>query len=676
MMACSRATSRLLLGISLLISLVSICPAADWPPITPEEQALKDVAQQPGASAVILERQEIADDLNNYHSTYKRIKVLTEAGRKNADVELPYNRNGFSISEISGRTVHPDGTVIPFEGKPFDKVLVRGRGIRIHVKAFTLPDVQVGSILDFRYSLRYDDRRVLAPEWIVQDDLFEMKANFKFIPFQGRGNVEITLPHGEIANNISWTTLLPAQFKPQQHTLPVSSNLTSNATAAYWVDLAVNDVPAFVEEPFMAPPEMLKWRVNFYYVVTGKPEDYWKDQGKFWNKDVESFLGKKHGIAETVNQVVGATDTPEQKTRKIYTFVSQLENQSYVPHRSELEEKALGMKFNAGVEDVLQQRSGDHDDLNRLLVAMLHAAGIPASLMLVPDRDVRVFIPSFLSMSQFSAEIAVAQVDGKEVFLDPGTKFCPYGITNWRYSGNQGLRQVEGKGAEIKEVPLSNYTQALVTRFARIKVDDEGRAEGTLGVAYYGLEAMDRRQQGARTDDEGRKQLLEDELKSWLPGDSEVSLTGSPTWDKTEEPLVATFKIKCPIMINAGKRALLPLHPFQFNGRPRFAAAQRTNSIYFYYPSREVDEVHVTLPSGVEVENLPANDAQKLSYAAYATEHKPEGTNGIFARRDLVMAGMAFPPTSYPEVKTFYDKVKAGDDQEAILKAVPHSASN
>jgi hypothetical protein len=153
MMSNARASSRLLLGIALLISLVSACAAADWPPITPEEQALKDVKEQPGAPAVILERQEIADDLNNYHSTYKRIKVLTDAGRKEADVELPYNRNGFSISEISGRTVHPDGTVIPFEGKPFDKVLIRGRGIRIHVKAFTLPDVQVGSILDYRYSL-------------------------------------------------------------------------------------------------------------------------------------------------------------------------------------------------------------------------------------------------------------------------------------------------------------------------------------------------------------------------------------------------------------------------------------------------------------------------------------------------------------------------------------------
>ena len=170
-----------------LLAIAPIYAAADWPPITPEEQAIKDVAGQPGASAIILQRQEIADDLNNFHSTYKRIKVLTEAGRKYADIELPYNRRGFSIAEVSGRTVRPDGTVVSFEGKPFDKVLVRGRNVRIHVKAFTLPDVQVGSILDVRYSLRYDDRRVVPPEWIVQDDLPQKESQFQIHSFPGAG---------------------------------------------------------------------------------------------------------------------------------------------------------------------------------------------------------------------------------------------------------------------------------------------------------------------------------------------------------------------------------------------------------------------------------------------------------------------------------------------------------
>ena len=85
MTPCIRVVWRFLLGISLFACLVPVNALADWPPITPEEQAIKDVPGQPGASAIILLRQELADDLNNFHSTYKRIKVLNEAGRKYAD---------------------------------------------------------------------------------------------------------------------------------------------------------------------------------------------------------------------------------------------------------------------------------------------------------------------------------------------------------------------------------------------------------------------------------------------------------------------------------------------------------------------------------------------------------------------------------------------------------------
>jgi hypothetical protein len=71
--------------------------------------------------------------------------------------------------------------------------------------------------------------------------------------------------------------------------------MAARGVASYWVDLDVVDVPAFAEEPFMPPPEILRWRVNFYYLVSGKEEDYWKDQGKYWSKDADNFLGKKKG---------------------------------------------------------------------------------------------------------------------------------------------------------------------------------------------------------------------------------------------------------------------------------------------------------------------------------------------------------------------------------------------
>jgi len=109
------------------------------------------------------------------------------------------------------------------------------------------------------------------------------------------------------------------------------------------------------------------------------------------------------------------------------------------------------------------------------------------------------------------------------------------------------------------------------------------------------------------------------------------------------------------------------------NEKPVFSSSNRANPIYFWNPTCQIDEVHITLPPSLEPESLPANDSVKLGYALYATTQKQESSNSIMARRDMVMGGMAFPTNMYKEIKDFYDKVKTGDDQQMILKGSAHA---
>jgi hypothetical protein len=202
---------------------------------------------------------------------------------------------------------------------------------------------------------------------------------------------------------------------------------------------------------------------------------------------------------------------------------------------------------------------------------------------------------------------------------------------------------------------------------------DDGKAEGTIKIGFYGIEAMDRRQKADATDDEGRKKLLEDELKKWLPLGSEVTLTGTPNWNETEPHLATEFKVSVPMGIGAGRRLLVPVHVFQVNEKPVFPASERVNPIYLWYQNRQIDEVHITLPPGLEVENLPANDSVKLDYAAYTTIQKQESANSIMSHRDFAMAGVAFAAKEYTELKTFYEKAGVGDEQQMILKTSAHA---
>jgi hypothetical protein len=396
-------------------------------------------------------------------------------------------------------------------------------------------------------------------------------------------------------------------------------------------------------------------------------DDYWKAEGKYWNKEVEDFVGKDRGLDEALGKIITPSDTPEQKVHKIYAFVGSLDNDDYIPERSKQENKVLELKQVKGADDVLQNHGGTHDELNRLFVAMVRRAGIPASMIWAANRDEGAFIKQFLSTSQLDAEIAIVQLDGKDVFLDPGTKFCPYGILDWRYTAVQGLRQ-SPKGAEIGETPVPNYTQTVTTRLARLTLDDHGVATGTVTLMFKGSTAMHRRQLGGKTDAEGRKKLLEEQTREILPGNSEVSLTNSPDWDNPEAPLIAQFHVSCPFAVATGKRLMVQQQFFQVNEKPRFPAAERKHPVYFHLPWQEADEVHITIPAGMEVESLAPDDTIKLQYAVYKVQHKQEAPNQIFTRRDLVMAVGLFAPDEYKDVKGFFDKVKADDDQPALLR--------
>lgn len=131
------------LALLLLLNLTVLCvPAlADWPPITAEDKGFVSVPGQAGAPAVILAREEVDNDVLHVHSLYVRMKILTEAGRKYADVELPFYSRRADITDISGRTVHSDGTIVPFDGKPFEQIVEKGpqqQGPRDDVYPFLL----------------------------------------------------------------------------------------------------------------------------------------------------------------------------------------------------------------------------------------------------------------------------------------------------------------------------------------------------------------------------------------------------------------------------------------------------------------------------------------------------------------------------------------------------------
>src|SRR5438270_7671152 len=244
-----RRTS-LCLSLLLLAAAPGFAHADGWIAPTPDELKMTAAPEAPGAPAIYLNREEITDDQLHMWRKYARIKVLTEGGKEYANVELgQYNSNngGYNIEAIAGRTIHPDGTIIPFTGKPYEKLIEKGQGYKETAKVFTLPSVEPGSIIEYRYELRYEDNVVFPPTWMVQSDLFTRHGHYIWL-----ATSKEIVTHDELGEQvtngaISWTPILPNGAELKHYDIPAGAGYEPQRK----FELTVENVPQQVEEEYM-----------------------------------------------------------------------------------------------------------------------------------------------------------------------------------------------------------------------------------------------------------------------------------------------------------------------------------------------------------------------------------------------------------------------------------------
>src|SRR5947209_7044967 len=538
--------------------------AQKWQPINADELKMTSVKEAPGAGAVILWREMNGDDNIYMSSEYVRIKILTEAGRAQADIKLPFYESAQRVQDISGRTIHPDGTIINFDGKVFTKT-DRYRGERTVVKSFTLPDVTVGSIVEYKFTRRWDEHTVYNTFWDIQQELFQKHAKFRLKMFEG----DLQTRGG---THTYWNSF----------NLPTGTAVKNQGGALQY---ELSDIPAFEREENMPPFRQLAIGVYIYYGGSDtKPEEFWRNEGKEWAKSLDHFIGHAGTVQEIALQAAPANLPPAERLHKLYDRAQQIRNLSYERDRTEQEAKAEAInKENNNAEAVLKRGYGVHNQINRTFIALARAAGFEANAMNVASREHTFFNMGMLSSWQLDREIAVVTVDGKDEYLDPGTKFCPYGLLDWRYTYSGGLRQIKGGDTKLAQVPPADYRKAAISRAANVKLDGEGTLTGSFEVLYVGLEALTRRLSGLEEDDAAHRKEIEDEGKQWFPVASDVKLTSLEDWDNPNKPIHAKFSVSVSnFATSTGSRLLLPSSIFANEYRRTFDHESRRYPVYFH----------------------------------------------------------------------------------------------
>jgi hypothetical protein len=612
---------------------------------TPEELAMKGVPGDEGAEAAILDWVRVDDDQASVSSEYVRIKIFTEAGVKHSDIELPYipvYPFKQKIDDISARTIRPDGTTVPFDGKVYDKVLVKFGRNAIKAKTFTLTDVKPGSIIEYRFIRRWAPSLLINTHWGVQREIPIVHAHFTLQAYDGKGQYSsfftyMGLPPGVVPEKIG---------------------------KAYELD--IRNMPALRTEAFMPPEQQVRAKVDFVYTSsTARPEQFWTNQAPAFAKEIDKFLNAKEAKAEAAKLTEGVTDR-RAMLEKLYAHVQSFRNYSFESSKTEQEVERHDLEASRNAGEVLRKKAGFADEINRAFVALARAAGFDADALRVAPRSEVFFSDKLPDAGQMSGEVAMVTLDGKPLYLDPGTPSAPFGILSWEKTNVTSIQAAKGGKAVWGDVPGQAPEDAITRRKADLTLNGDV-LEGKVTVTFAGQEALVRRLATLNDDEAARKKAVEDEVKKLFPEGATLKLVQLTGHDTSHPELTATFDVTLPNVVSAaGSRVVLPISIFAAQATNPFAPTTRTNLIYFPYQSLEQDEVRLTLPEGVTVATLPAPkqlDAGLLSYKAATAR---EGNVVTFSRTATYKA-MLVDVKHYGALRKFFSSMTAADQQPLVL---------
>lgn len=619
--------------------------ASNWRPITAQELKMTaaDIGDAEADAAMLFREGDLNDNYPDGTSlkVYIRIKIFNDRGRHYSDVQLPYRVELGRITDVSARTVRPDGSSVEVAGRDiFDRVILRTNHGVWRAKVFSMPAVEAGSIIEYRYRQTYPDGfRYFQLD--LQSELFTKELRYSI------------KPQAESRLDVRWVTFNaqdPKRFAP-----------TWDGT----FDIRAENIAPFRREPMMPPDLGVKMWGWIYYSneLETKPDKYWRDYVRRMYDRANYETKPTRTIRKVVDSITLSTDGAAEKTSRIYNYV-QREIQiirAKEDHGAE-DDDDPDLKKNDTVDDTIRRRYGTPRDINRLFIAMLRATGLDARVAELTTRDENFFHRSFPDSFQFNGEVtAVIARDGSIQFYDPGTEHCPLGLLSWEKEAATAL-VYDKRDARFVETPVTDAARTAEDRSLAVKLSGDGRVDVRVDLQVTGQRAIELRDElwGLNTDEQ-RKRIV-NAVREVLPAATvnEPSIAIS-NLKNAAAPLTAVYGFAAAQFASRTEKRLL-LRPalLSHQDEPMLQSPQRSNIVYFHYPRSESERAVIEAPDGYAIEPLPDPIEIDIGAARYQATFTRDGSRVIYERRLMVNA-INFTVDQYQTVKAFFDRVLQAD---------------
>jgi transglutaminase-like putative cysteine protease len=653
---CLRAAAPLVFALAA----AAAASAETFPPITAEERALTAAPGQPNAPAVVLfrngelrmmdpSRQEVSSQL----VVRVRLKILTAAGKERGNVQIQHS-GSVRLQGFEGRTVLPDGTVVPVpRDATFKRTVSRAR--RFYVTSIAFPSVQVGAILDYQYSVRWDSIFFLEP-WFFQDRVPVLHSE---IAYEVPKNLQVSVWQSDP---------LHAGIKSETGKSPLGRRVRAWADHLAPVPEEVHSLP-FAD---MAAQLMMVPTAYVTRDVLERLFESWPATCQVFEDEYDQARRKDGDAARRAREIAGrvaaapppaipaAAPSPSLQRRQaaaIYDFVrdeiaTEEANHVWLPQYST-------------AAAVLDKRRGEPAEKAVLLQAMLAAVRIESRLVWAADRengaiDMRVANPAW-----FDRVLVAAQIDGQRVFLDPADRALAFGHLEPGYEGTMAL-VFDRRKPESIVLPEASFGENLRRARLELTLDSGGRAAGAGTLTLRGQSAW------RRTRWTGDAATSADAWERWLreqfPGFDVGGVAVAETLDQARVDVAWTLSQHPDDAL--GDQATLvasrPLGPVRQLFPP---GAKRLSAVVFDFGERSEVELVLHWAAGWQPEVLPR--AWKHSSAAGAVEASVDvdgaGRTLVYRRRFDNVHRQAATAEQFNLVQALFEEAQKNDAQPLVL---------
>ncbi len=632
-----------------------------WLPITEAERAQKvpRVDKTAGAEAIFWRvhvwDEVIGSDWQRHRVNYVRVKVFNEEGKKKvSSIEVPFGNN-ISVTQIDGRTIQPDGTIIPLKKDDIhEREVVRLGGILRKVKSFAMPAVEPGAIVEYRIREVHFKQNILYLRAQVQQEYPIQKMTY-FVKPLSRDYINMTM------------RVWPFNCK----------NSPLNLERNGFTSTSVENLPAFQEEPYMIGEANVRaWMLVFYAEGDRRDADkYWEKRGKEIYTNLRQALRVNDEIKQAAAKAVERVDGDGPKVVALIGYLRKNLRNLYDESVTDAERgkiiKSMPKERSRTSAEVFKSGIGIPDELNTLFAAMAQAVGLEARPALVGDRNGISFQPS-MADSYFLDSIDMAvKIDGKWKLFDASTNKLPANMLGWREEGTQALVS-DPKKPEFITTPLSPPGESVSMRRGKFELAEDGTLEGDASIYFTGHAAADGREGKTGETLEKQMEAVKELVTGPFPG-AEVTAIKLENVDNTAQALTYSYHVRIPgYAQRTGKRLLFSPLFFQQGAAPRFSASERKYPVAFRYAWREDDQIHIKLPEGFKIDN--GENPGSLAFGPPGAYELTMSTtaNGEFVTSRVLEFGrggaIVFDTAAYPTLKQLFEEFHRRDGTIVSLK--------